>query len=171
MKYIKLFEDFQPVVDSNTTQTVFNIIEGSSSHKTLKVAIEVAGLKAILSDTSSQLTVFAPNDEAFKTLASGTLGLTTEELLADVEKLKDILLYHCVKGFVSSGDLKNNQVIETLQGGEIEVEINGEKLFINSNETGAYFTGSGVINSDLVAKNGVLHVIDTVLIPQVEEII
>lgn len=170
MKYIKLFEDFQPVVDSNTTQTVFNIIEGSNSHKTLKVAIEAAGLKAILSDTSSQLTVFAPNDEAFKMLASGTLGLTTEQLLANPEKLKDILLYHCVKGVVSSADLKAGQLIETLQGGKVDVEIIREELFINSNETGAYFTGAGVIGSDLVASNGIVHVIDTVLIPNVPEI-
>jgi uncharacterized surface protein with fasciclin (FAS1) repeats len=174
MKHIKLFEDYPSLtpffgMPGKPAQTVFNIIAESNSHKILKLAIEAAGLKATLSDTREQFTIFAPNDEAFKMLASGTLGITTEELLVNVEKLKEVLLYHCVKGAISSGDLKNNQVIETLQGGEVEVEMIRGDLFINSNETGAYFTGAEVIGSDLVAANGVVHVIDAVLIPEVEE--
>lgn len=121
---------------------------------TLAKALEAAGLVEVLKG-SDKYTVFAPTDEAFAKLPAGTL----ETLLKpeNKEKLKAILLYHVVKGKVEAKDVVklNGQDVATVQGGTVKVDTtNGVK--VNS---------STVIKADVKASNGVIHVIDTVLIP------
>ncbi len=123
----------------------------AGSFKTLIAALQAAGLVDALKG-EGPFTVFAPTDEAFAKLPAGTV----ESLLNDVPKLKSILLYHVVKGKVMSADIKNSANPKTLQG---------EKLKIRSKK-GVTVNDANVVTADVAASNGVIHVIDTVLIPK-----
>ena len=133
-------------------QTVYQIIENSSAHTTLEAAINAAGLNATL-DGDGPFTVFAPSDDAFAALPAGTI----EALLADPQGLlTDILLYHVVGATALSTDLSDGQQIVTLNGASVTVTINANGVFINDAQ---------VTVADLVADNGVVHVINAVLLP------
>lgn len=135
--------------------TVVDIIVNSPAHNTLEAAVIAAGLADDLSG-EGPFTVFAPTDDAFEALPEGTL----EALLADpTGALSDILLYHVVGAKAMSTDLSNGQTITTLLGKNVTVTINGEGVFIND---------AKVILADLEADNGVVHVIDAVLLPPTE---
>lgn len=136
-------------------QTVVDIILGSAVHKTLATAVEAAGLVDTLTQGKS-FTIFAPNDQAFKMLPEGTV----EALLKDTEKLKAILLNHAVDSAVLSEELADGQMLPTLGGGMLEVSIQGDKVYI---------AGAEVIGMDAKAENGVVHVINTVLLPEEKE--
>ncbi len=132
--------------------TVVDIIVNSPAHDTLEAAVIAAGLADDLSG-AGPFTVFAPTDDAFKALPEGTI----EALLADpTGTLANILLYHVASGKVMSGDLSDGQMIPTLLGKDVKVTINEEGVFIND---------AKVTVADLVADNGVVHVIDAVLLP------
>jgi uncharacterized surface protein with fasciclin (FAS1) repeats len=118
--------------------------------KTLSAAIEAAGLEEVLTE-KGPFTVFAPTDEAFAKLPEGTV----EALLEDKEALKNILLYHVVSGEVKAADVVKIKSAEMLNGQS--VEINAKK--------GVKINDAKVIKTDIVAENGIIHVIDTVLIP------
>ena len=118
--------------------------------KTLTAAIEAAELDEVLTD-KGPFTVFAPTDEAFAKLPEGTV----EALLKDKEALRKILLYHVVSGEVKAADVVKLDSAETL---------NGQSVTINTKD-GVRVNGAKVIKTDIMAKNGVIHVIDTVLIP------
>ena len=138
-----------------TQTTVVDIVVNSPAHDTLEAAVIAAGLADDLSG-EGPFTVFAPTDDAFKALPAGTI----DALLADpTGDLADILLYHVVGAKAMSTDLSNGQTITTLLGKDIEVTINDEGVFIND---------AKVIVADLEADNGVVHVIDAVLLPPVE---
>jgi len=134
-----------------------NIVEVASeagSFSTLITAVEAAGLVDALSDGSASLTVFAPTDEAFAALPEGTL----DALLADPDALANVLTYHVLGSAVdvsSALDLAPTTV-ETLNGAEIAVTSRDENLFVNL---------SRVVDYDIEASNGVIHVIDSVLLP------
>lgn len=114
-------------------------------------ALEAAGLTSVLED-AGPLTVFAPNNEAFGKLNQADLT----QLLTNPDQLGDILQYHVVEGAATSGDLEDGQTLTTLQGGELTVGIDGSTVTVNDAE---------VVQADLQAGNGVIHVIDTVLQP------
>ena len=97
-------------------------------------------------------TVFAPTDEAFSKLPEGTL----ENLLKDTEALKKVLLYHVVSGKVMASDVVNLQSATTLEGNDVKIKTVDGNVMINN---------AKVIKADVGASNGVIHVIDTVLIP------
>jgi uncharacterized surface protein with fasciclin (FAS1) repeats len=118
---------------------------------TLATALTEAGLVEALKG-DGPFTVFAPNDDAFKKLPMGTL----EGLLKDKEALKKILLYHVVSGNVSSKDVVKLSKANTLSGQDVKIKVTGKTVKINK---------SKVIAADVQAKNGVIHVIDTVLMP------
>ena len=118
---------------------------------TLVAAIKAAGLEEALS-AEGPYTVFAPTDEAFAKLPAGTV----EALLAQPEKLKQVLLYHVVAGNVMAADVVKLTSAETLEG---------QTVAINA-EHGVKINDATVIKTDIGASNGVVHVIDTVLIPQ-----
>jgi uncharacterized surface protein with fasciclin (FAS1) repeats len=99
-------------------------------------------------------TVFAPTNEAFAALPAGTL----ENLLKPENKqdLVEILTYHVVAGKVMSSDLSDGMKAETVNGGDIEINISGSKVMVN---------GASVVKADIKASNGVVHVIDKVIVP------
>ena len=135
--------------------TVVEIVVNSPVHNLLEAAVIEADLAGALSG-EGPFTVFAPTDDAFLALA-GALDATAEDLLA-LPELADILLYHVVGGTALSSDLADGQTIATLNGAEVTVTINDEGIFINDAQ---------VTVADIVADNGVVHVIDAVLIPPV----
>jgi len=133
--------------------TIVEVAEGAGSFKTLVAAVKAAGLADTLSGPGP-FTVFAPTDDAFAKLPAGTV----ESLLKpeNKEKLKAILLYHVVAGRVLSSDLKSGPV-KTVGGGDLTIDLSGGAPKVN---------GATVIKADIPASNGVIHVIDTVLLPK-----
>jgi uncharacterized surface protein with fasciclin (FAS1) repeats len=124
---------------------------------TLVAALDAAGLVETLSGEGS-FTVFAPTDDAFAALPEGTV----EALLADIPALTDILLYHVVDGTVMSEAALalDGKDVETLSGASFAVSVQDGNLYINDAQ---------VIIADIEASNGVIHVIDAVLLPESEE--
>lgn len=135
--------------------TVVDIITASPVHTTLAAAVDAAGLIPTLQG-EGPFTVFAPTDAAFELLPEGTV----EALLDDIDALTAILTYHVVGGNVLSTDLEEG-FVTTLNGADVEVTINADGVFINDAQ---------VILADLFADNGVVHVIDAVLLPPAEPI-
>ena len=135
------------------TNTVVDVIVNSEDHTLLEAAVIEAGLVEALS-AEGPFTVFAPTDAAITALIEA-LEITAEDLLA-LPNLGDILQYHVVAGAAMSGDLTDGQEIETLLGSNVAVTINAEGVFINDAQ---------VTVADIEADNGVVHVIDAVLLP------
>jgi uncharacterized surface protein with fasciclin (FAS1) repeats len=130
--------------------TVVDIIVDSPDHTLLELAVGAAGLVDALSG-EGPFTVFAPTDAAIVELVTA-LDITADELLA-LETLGDILKYHVVGATALSTDLSDGQILTTLQGGDVEISI----------DMGVMVNDANVIVADLVADNGVVHVIDAVL--------
>jgi uncharacterized surface protein with fasciclin (FAS1) repeats len=134
---------------------VVEVAIGAGSFKTLVAAIQAADLVGAL-QADGPFTVFAPTDAAFAALPAGTL----DDLLKpeNKDKLKAILLYHVVSGKVMSSDLKGTVNADTLQGGKLKI-VAAEGVTVN---------GATVVTADVAASNGVIHVIDAVLLPPAE---
>lgn len=134
--------------------TVVDIAIGSADHTTLVTAVAAAGLVETLNGTGP-FTVFAPTNAAFDALPAGTV----ETLLKPESKdqLTGILTYHVVAGNVMAADLSDGQVVTTLNGQDLTVTIKDGVVMIN---------GATVIAADLEGTNGVVHVIDSVLMPK-----
>ncbi|MEH1896711.1 MAG: fasciclin domain-containing protein [Nostoc sp.] len=130
-----------------------NIIDtatNNGSFKTLVAAIQAAGLEGTLNG-NGPFTVFAPTDEAFNKLPEGTV----DALLKDIPKLKKILTYHVVSGKVLAADVAKLKTAKTVEGSDVKIDAsNGVKI-----------NDAKVATADVAADNGVIHVIDTVLIP------
>jgi uncharacterized surface protein with fasciclin (FAS1) repeats len=122
----------------------------AGSFNTLATALTAAGLVDVLKG-QGPFTVFAPTDEAFAKLPPGTV----EALLKDIPKLRSILLYHVVAGKVGSGDVVKLERAKTLLGRDVSIDA----------REGVKVGGAKVVKADVAAANGVIHVIDTVLIP------
>lgn len=139
--------DTQPM---NIVQTA----AGAGSFKTLVAAVQAAGLVEALQG-EGPFTVFAPTDEAFAKLPKGTV----EELLKPENKTKlvAILTYHVVPGKVTSTDVVKVKSAKTAQGQDLAVQVKNGKVLIDN---------ATVAKADVMASNGVIHVIDTVLLPK-----
>ena len=122
----------------------------AGSFTTLATALQAAGLVDTLKGTGP-FTVFAPTDEAFAKLPSGTL----EALLADPAKLQAVLTYHVVSGRVTAADVAGLTSAETVQGATVAIDT----------QDGVRVNDAHVTQADIMASNGVIHVIDTVLLP------
>lgn len=133
--------------------SIVDVAASAGDFNTLAKALKATGLAEVLDTKEGPYTVFAPTDEAFSKLPAGTL----ESLLANPDKLKSILLYHVVEGKVTSKDVANVSSAKTLSGNEISVNTAGGGVQINN---------ANVVKADVMADNGVIHVIDTVLIPE-----
>jgi len=138
-------------VNSQSSNTVYDIVSNSADHTTLLAAVDACSLDATLSGPGP-FTLFAPTDAAFNLLPAGTVAA----LLNDIPQLTDILLHHVVGDSVMSGMLSNNQIVTTLLGTDVTVTINS---------SGVYIDNAMVSVADIVADNGVVHVIDAVLLP------
>ncbi len=134
--------------------TIVDVATEAGDFTTLLAAAKAAGLVETLSGPGP-LTVFAPTDEAFAT-ALETLGLTADELLADKPTLTSILTYHVVKGEVLSTDLTDGMKAPTVNGAELTVDINGSTVKVDD---------ATVTTADVMASNGVVHIVDGVLLP------
>ena len=124
----------------------------AGSFTTLARAIEAAGLAETLKG-EGPFTVFAPTDEAFARLPEGAL----EGLLADKDQLTRVLTYHVVPGRVTAADVAGLTSAPT---------VNGKELAISAGEDGVRVGEATVTQADVPASNGVIHVIDTVLLPE-----
>lgn len=125
----------------------------AGSFKTLVAAVQAAGLVETLQG-KGPFTVFAPTDEAFAKLPKGTV----EDLLKpeNKQKLVSILTYHVVPGAVKAADVVKLSSARTVQGQNVEIKTNDGKVMVNN---------ASVVKTDIDASNGVIHVIDTVIIP------
>jgi uncharacterized surface protein with fasciclin (FAS1) repeats len=131
-----------------------NIVEvalAAGSFKTLCAAVQAAGLIGTLSGPGP-FTVFAPNDEAFAKLPKGTV----ENLLKDIPKLKSILTYHVVSGKVMAADVVKLTSAKTVQGQSVVIDT----------KNGVTINGAKVLKTDIAADNGVIHVLDSVILPK-----
>ncbi|GAB4390486.1 fasciclin domain-containing protein [Albidovulum sp.] len=124
----------------------------AGSFDTLVAAVQAAGLVETLKG-EGPFTVFAPTDDAFAKLPAGTV----EELLKpeNKDKLTAILTYHVVPGKVMSADLKDGMMARTVQGQEVKFSLMG----------GARANDANIVQADIETSNGVIHVIDTVILP------
>ncbi len=131
--------------------TIVEVAASNGSFKTLVAAVKAAGLADTLSG-KGPFTVFAPTDAAFAKLPAGTV----DALLKDVPKLKAILTYHVVSGKVMAKDVKTGAV----------PTVNGQSLDVMAGASGVTVNGAKVTAVDVAASNGVIHVIDTVVLPK-----
>jgi uncharacterized surface protein with fasciclin (FAS1) repeats len=123
----------------------------AGSFKTLAQALQAAGLVETLKG-KGPFTVFAPTDEAFAKLPAGAL----DGLLKDKAKLTAVLTYHVVAGQVLAADVVKLKSAKTVQGGSLKIDAT----------QGVKVDGATVVKTDVAASNGVIHVIDTVLMPR-----
>ena len=142
--------------------TVYDVAVGNEDFSTLIAAVDAAGLQDALADPEATLTVFAPTNEAFEA-ALTALGLTAEELLADTETLTSILTYHVLGETVTSADLAaagtEEIIVSTLNGEDLTVVVGEDGTVSFADQTAT------VTTADVEASNGVIHVIDAVLLP------
>jgi uncharacterized surface protein with fasciclin (FAS1) repeats len=125
---------------------------GAGSFGTLVAAVQAAGLVDTLKG-EGPFTVFAPTDAAFAALPKGTVEMLLKP--ENKDQLVAILTYHVVPGKVMSTDLSNNMMATTVQGGDLTIMTEG----------GVTVNGANVVTADVEASNGVIHVIDAVIIP------
>lgn len=123
----------------------------SGQFDTLVTAIKEAGLVETLKG-EGPFTVFAPNDKAFEKIDSKDL----KALLVDKNKLTAVLTYHVVPGKLKAKDVLKSKTLKTVQGNELKVMLKDGKPFINQSQ---------IIKTDIMTKNGIIHVIDTVTMP------
>ena len=135
-----------PLVDLVTTARL------NGNFTTLLAALEAAGLDEVLRGMEGEYTIFAPTDAAFAEIPQDDL----DALLADSDALTAVLLYHAASGTIPASEVVTRSSIETLQGGSLSVSVNGDVVTVGS---------ATVVATDVAASNGVIHVIDGVLIP------
>ena len=124
----------------------------AGSFNTLVAAVKAAGLVDTLKGPGP-FTVFAPTDDAFAKLPAGTV----DSLLKDIPKLKKILTYHVVSGKVTAADVVKLTSANTVEGSSVKIDASSGAVKVND---------ATVVTPDIASDNGVIHVIDSVLIPQ-----
>lgn len=133
--------------------TIVDVAEKAGSFKTLLTAVKAADLESVLR-SEGPFTVFAPTDEAFAKIP----GETLQALIADKEALKNVLLYHVVAGAKVESKVAVTLTEAKMANGQfVSLALNGATLFVNS---------SAVTAVDIPASNGIIHVIDSVLLPK-----
>ena len=140
--------------DKKPMKNIVQVAVDAGSFKTLVAAVQAAGLAETLQGPGP-FTVFAPTDAAFAKLPDGTVTA----LLADKEKLASILTFHVVSGKVMAADLikSNGATPKTVNGLPLDIVVRGGKVYVN---------GVNVVTADVQASNGVIHIIDAVLLPE-----
>jgi len=137
--------------EMTTTKDIVAI--ATTDAKTLTAAVKAAGLVETLQG-KGPFTVFAPTDAAFSAIQPDVDNLLKPESKA---KLSKILTYHVVSGKMKAADLKDGQELTTVEGGKLKVTVNDGKVTVG---------GAKVATADITASNGVIHVIDKVLLPK-----
>ena len=134
------------------TKDIVDTAISAGTFKTLATALKAADLVDTLKGPGP-FTVFAPTDDAFAKLPAGTL----DSLLKDPAKLKSILLYHVVAGKVMAKDVVTVKTAKSVQGSAIPITVSGGTVMADK---------ANVVKTDIVAANGVIHVIDAVMLPK-----
>ena len=135
----------------HTTNTIVDVAQSAGSFKTLVQALKAADLVTTL-QSEGPFTVFAPTDEAFAALPEGALAA----LLENPEQLAQVLTLHVVAGEVPAAKVVDLASVTTVQGSALDVDT----------ESGVSIGGAKVVKTDIDASNGVIHVIDRVILPQ-----
>jgi transforming growth factor-beta-induced protein len=143
-----------PIPGVITTTTIVDAALANGNFTTLVAALQATGLDVTLADTSSTFTVFAPTDDAFALLGEDTINA----LLADTDTLADILTYHVIVGEVNAeaAIASAGSTVEMVNGDSIGLSLDGDNLLVNT---------STVTITDIQTDNGIIHVIDAVLLP------
>ena len=137
--------------DHHKGKDIVDTAVAAGSFKTLATALKAAGLVETLKG-KGPFTVFAPTDDAFKKLPAGTL----EKLLADKAQLTKVLTYHVVAGKVMAADVVKLTEAKTVEGSSVKISVKDGKVKVD---------GANVVKTDVGASNGVIHVIDAVILP------
>jgi uncharacterized surface protein with fasciclin (FAS1) repeats len=139
---------------AQSNKDIVDTAVAAGDFKTLAAALQAAGLVDTLKGTGP-FTVFAPTDEAFAKLPAGTVA----DLLKpeNKQKLISILTYHVVSGKVLAKQVVKLHEAKTLNGQDVKITVDGGKVMVNN---------ANVIKTDILCSNGVIHVIDAVLLPQ-----
>jgi uncharacterized surface protein with fasciclin (FAS1) repeats len=140
-----------PVEAQGSQADIVDTAAAAGNFTTLATALQAAGLVDTLK-SEGPFTVFAPTDAAFAMLPAGTV----EQLLADPDQLRAILTYHVVPGAVSAADVVNLTSATTVQGQPIQIAVMDGSVHVNQ---------ASVQAADVMARNGIIHVIDAVLLP------
>ncbi|MEL6205032.1 MAG: fasciclin domain-containing protein [Pseudomonadota bacterium] len=140
-----------PALAGSASKDIVDTAVEAGQFETLVAAVQAAGLVDTLKG-DGPFTVFAPTDAAFADLPEGTV----EGLLEDTEQLTAILTYHVVPGKVMSTDLSDGMTAATVEGSEITIGTEG----------GVTIDGANVVTADIETSNGVIHVIDAVILPE-----
>ncbi|HSK98042.1 MAG TPA: fasciclin domain-containing protein [Euzebyales bacterium] len=138
-------------MDAGTADSILDVASENPQLSQLVAAVEAAGLTETL-EQAGPITVFAPNDDAFAALDQGDLTA----LLADPTSLGDRLQYHVVEGSYPSSELSDGDTLTTMEGSDLTVSVDGDTVTVG---------GAQVVQADLEAGNGVIHIVDTVLQP------
>ena len=149
-----LFNAGMGLAEDDDAKTIVETAVEAGNFNTLVAAVEAAGLAETLS-SEGPFTVFAPTDEAFANLFE-----SVEIDMNDTEGLAEVLKYHVASGVIMAADVVSMTSIPTLQGGNLTVEVTDEGVKVG---------GANVTATDIVCSNGVIHVIDAVLMPPAEE--
>ncbi|MCD9622942.1 fasciclin domain-containing protein [Rhabdothermincola salaria] len=143
--------------EMEASETIVEIAAGNDDFSTLVAALEAADLVDTLSG-DGPFTVFAPTNEAFEALPEGTVETLLEP--ENIEQLQAVLTYHVVAGEVMAADVEPGEVT-TVEGGTFTISVEDGNVFITDAEGGQ----AQVVTTDIVGSNGVIHVIDAVLLP------
>ncbi|MAS36584.1 MAG: hypothetical protein CL610_21445 [Anaerolineaceae bacterium] len=142
-------------------QTIVEIAASNDDFSTLVTAVEAAGLVDVLADPDAEWTVFAPTNAAFEALPEGVLDM----LLADTELLTRVLTYHVVEGTVTS-DMLTSMMAPSMEMTAPGAPLMGSELDVTVGDDGTVMVNDAtVVTADILASNGVIHVIDSVLVP------
>jgi transforming growth factor-beta-induced protein len=147
-------------------QSIVDVAAGNEDFSTLVAAVQAAGLVEVL-DTTGPYTVFAPTNEAFAA-AIEALGTTPEELLANTDLLTQVLLYHVVPGTFLAEDVAGALAMssEMEMDGFAIATANGQAATISTDGTSIFVDDATIVATDVLADNGVIHVIDAVILPE-----
>jgi uncharacterized surface protein with fasciclin (FAS1) repeats len=150
--------DSKPAKDTTTStapksasETIVAVASGNPDFSTLVTAVKKAGLVETLSGPGP-FTVFAPTDAAFAKIPAEQLNA----ILADKAQLTKILTYHVVPGAVMAADLQPTQMVKTVEGQDLDIKVTNGAATVNS---------CNIVKTDIKASNGVIHVVDCVLLP------
>ena len=149
----------EEMADAEMKQTIVDIAVSDKNFSTLVTVLDAAGLVEALQG-EGPFTVFAPTNDAFAALPEGTI----DGLLADTDALTDVLLYHVAEGKAMAADVigLDGKMVETLLGQYVDITMDGDKVMVDNAQ---------VVTTDIETSNGVIHVIDTVLLPETRTIV
>ena len=151
-RFFSLFTLVAGLAVAASAADIVDTAVSAGNFTTLVAAVKAAGLVDTLKG-AGPFTVFAPTDEAFAKLPAGTV----DALLKDPAKLKDILLYHVVSGQVMAASVVKMKSAKTVEGGMVKIHAMGGKVTLDN---------ATVVKTDILCDNGVIHVIDTVIMPK-----